>query len=278
MVKKTRAPPAFMDERIILEELGKREQTLSELHQKLRHQTGHHTVQALFKRLQKMVHEKKLVKKEKQYGLSIPWLFSNKRFFDRLCQQTARGPQPAINPESRYGEYVFYSLFEADNFWNELINQLAEQARNKTILMKENYFWWLILNMGFELMTWKNLQRKGFDIRFILLHDTPLNRWARQILCLNGFPTEIREQKEKQDADLNVFAHAILEAEYDSATRNRIRHMFHQYRTIQEIPPKTLTAFLTAKAHITIRVHRDPLLAKSIQQSIGKTIPQKQRR
>lgn len=256
---------------LICEELCASPMTLSELHVHLKKKNlFSRSIQALYKQLKKMTAEKKVSKQHNAYFVSKNWILQNKRFFDSLYQKTARVKNYAALKEN-YEEYIFDSLFDLDNFWNEAIRRILETETEKKIYSKTHYHWWSIVNMSYELNLWKGIKKRGFKPSFMLLNDTSLNRWWVKILKTNGFNARIVNQKKSAYIDWCILGTTIIQVSYDAKTSNTIRTIFNKYRLIEQIPIKKLTELSTARGHFELRLFKNKALADEMKKKFKST-------
>lgn len=255
----------------IAEELVSSRVGLSDLYSLLRKKRLFHgSIQALFKLLKKMVGEGILAKDRKSYSLSKAWVVRNKRFFDRLFDRKSRLESSAPMLSQDYEEYSFDSLFSLDNFWYDAIYRIAKGSAKKKIFIRNSYYWWIILNLNYELLTLSDHKRRGFDIHILLTKDNKLNRWALKVLEEHGFRASIEGDEDDSQIDWNVFDDTLIQVNYDRKTAAAIKRIFGRYKFVEEIPPKELAKLTAGKGKFLLRIIRNRPLAEQMKKGFEK--------
>jgi len=272
MVKNTYFSKLIMEkseEGTIIEELVASAKTLTELKKALdKGKFARKSVQALFKQLNKMVEEGKLEKKGTKYSISKKWILRNKKFFDSLYRKISRKKNEPLLLED-YEEYYFDTLFDLDNFWNDADYQISDKAEEKNVYVKVNYYWWFVLNLSYELTLWKNLKKKGFEIKFIITKDNLLNRWAKKVLEENSYKVTIKKSNDEPQIDYTIFDKTIIQVNYDKKTAKTIQSIFSKYQSINKISAKELSNLSSSKGKVQLKIIKNKPLADEMKKEFN---------
>jgi len=258
-------------EEIILEEITVTPKSLSQLYRLLREKYNFNkSIQALFKILKVLISEGKIIRKDKKYQTSKTWILENKKYFDFIYQKVSRHEKLNVNLNKNYEIYTFDTLFDLDNFWNDAINQITINSESKHIFVKSNYYWWFLLNMNYELLLWRSLNKKGTKIEFKIIRDNKINKWASKILNESGFKCEVIDGKGEEFSDWNIFEDTIIQVTYDVKIQKIIKNIFENNNLIEDIETKKLLDLSTSKGSFQIKIIKDKSLADQIKKEFRK--------
>lgn len=220
---------------------------------------------------------------KKEYEISRKWILESKKFFDNLVDEYQnRGKNfSGTFKNENYAEYKFNTLFELDNFWNDLLMHWAnnlEKNEPKEVCSYNNCHWWFLINLGYEMTLWKYIINKGINSTFVTSKRNFLNEMAMK--NYNSMKAQVAFFTKKppfpENTDINACGNNIIQVTFPKEIMEKLDFLVKKYKSAEDVDPKSLHELVDTKCDIRLLYFRNPEAAKAYREKILASIGKKQ--
>ncbi|MCF7871903.1 hypothetical protein K9L97_02610 [Candidatus Woesearchaeota archaeon] len=223
------------------------------------------TYQGVRKAVEYLQEKTILEKTNKKYSLNQKWIIKYKSFFDKLATKEGKNIHEFSRDivKENYSIYTLNNLLELDMFWGDILTYLPkhlEKDEPKVAIMKPNYCWWMLINLGRETKIYENY--KKLKTKWILTKNNPLNKWAAKIYEDTGAKIKFIKD-DKSNSDINIVGDTIIKVDYTKQIIKKIEEFFKKYKTVQEMSMKEITEIAHKKCEIKLTIYKDKVFAEN---------------
>lgn len=232
------------------------------------------TYHAVKKGIDTLLKKEILVKEKKKYHINKTWLIEHKRQIDKLLTQYEKDKDIKSFDKNRAGEqyatYTFSNLIDCDQFWDDLLFYLAKHIKKDEeheFLVHTHYNWWYLINYGQETKLHKYMIKHKFNTHFLIIGNSPLNKWAKKIYESIGVNSKIIEDKKfNNKMTLNILGDVIIQTFYPKEIMKLLKEIYSNYNNTQEIPLKKITELANKTCDIKLNVFKNREIANSLRE------------
>ncbi|MBU1199598.1 MAG: hypothetical protein KKF46_01615 [Nanoarchaeota archaeon] len=236
------------------------------------------TYQAVRKAIDTLHRQGVLLKEGKKYSINKEWIFKLKSFFDNLLTKYDSGKEihafTSDLVKENYAIYTLSTLYDLDNFWNDILKYLAdhmEPNEKKIAFNYGHYTWWMLINLGSETKLYEYHKKKGILNYFVFFRDLPLNKWSVRMYNELGHKAKLLEDKKiDETVAINVVGDTIIQIKYPKVIVNKVRKFFEKYKNTQEMSMKEITQISHTLCEIKFIMFKNPIMAKSLRENYMK--------
>src|SRR3989338_1491745 len=234
------------------------------------------TYQAVRKAVDTLHAQNVLTKTGKKYAINREWLLKLKSFFDKLLTQYENKTTLKLFhtefAKEDYALYKFNSLYELDNFWEEVMTYWADHEKdNKDYYSYTHYHWWLLINLGKETKLFDHFRKLHINSHVIMCNSQPLNQWASQVYADLG--VKIIKKVQKDDSpmvDINILGNTVIQINYPPNIAKKIKLFYKKYNSVQDMSLKEITRLAHETGDIKFILFKNPNIVKSMVNSFKK--------
>jgi hypothetical protein len=228
------------------------------------------TYQAVRKAVDNLHAQNVLTKTGKKYAINKEWLLKLKSFFDKLLTKYENKTTLKLFhtefAKEDYALYTFNTLYELDNFWDEVMTYWADHEKeNKDYYSHAHYHWWLLINLGKETKLFDHFRKRNIKSHVILRNAQPLNQWASQVYADLG--VKIIKKVQADDTpmvDINILGNTIIQVNYPPNIAKKIQHFYKKYKSVQDMSLKEITQLAHEEGNIKFILFKNPTIVKNM--------------
>lgn len=237
------------------------------------------TYQAIKKAIDTLVHQRVFTKEGKTYRINKQWLMSVKETVDKLLTSYDSGKQiksfTTDFTKDQYAVYTLTSLFELDNFWDDILVYLTHHLQlteHRSFVAQVHYTWWLLINLGREVKLFEGFVKDKIPSYNSVLCNVPLNKLAERSYKSMGVHFKIGSEKPKKDemVDVNVVGDNVIQVHYPQEIVARLADFYQKYKTTQEMSLREITQIVHTPCEIKFTVFKNREIAKNLRESYMK--------
>ncbi len=230
------------------------------------------TYQAVRKAIDALQKENVLKKKEKTYMINKQWVLDLKSFFDKLLTTyetkiSAKLFHTEFVKED-YAIYTFNSLLDLDNFWGEMLLNIAKTDKSeKEFVGYYAYNFWFLINLGRETKLFDDFKKSKFKSYFLVIKDFALNRWGAGLYQSSGVKVKVKNATDIDPSmGLNIIGDTIIQVKYSQEITKKLETFFKTYKTVQEMKLQEITQIAHEPCDITFIMFKNPTLARNLRE------------
>ncbi len=233
------------------------------------------TYQAIKKAIDALVDQGVLGKEERVYRINKKWLMNVKETVDRLLTSYDSGKQiksfTTDFAKDQYAVYTLSSLFELDNFWDDILIYLThhlQASEHRSFVAQVHYSWWLLINLGRETKLFEGFIKEKIPCYNSVLCNTALNKWAERSYKGMGVRFKLGSQKpvEEELVDVNVVGDSVIQVHYPCEIVAQLVAFYKKYTTTQEMSLKEITQIVHTPCEIKFTVFKNREIAQSLRE------------
>lgn len=219
--------------------------------------------QAIYKILNQLIEEKKIIKLKKGFALNQEWIDSmgdlifkfkeshNSKLITGIVEEDIKKFDSTLN---------FNSLEEIYNYTNNLRKTL-----DKKIFFHTTHLWWTLVSSLNNYCLGQNEKNESF---FVCNSDSNLDKWLAESensfgnYCKYGVSCPLHN-------DLFLFGDVVLEIHYPQILREKIDNFFTELKDIKKIDFNLFFKDIFCEKHsIKVLIKKDKEIAKHIKENI----------
>jgi hypothetical protein len=235
------------------------------------------TYQGVRKAVDKLHEQNVLIKKGKKYELNKSWVLQLRSFFDKILTNYDKGSIYNFKRDlakENYAVYTFYSLWELDKFWADILMYLVnnlEKDEPKFSMNYGHYTWWMLINLASEINYIDFYKKKKVDTYFLWLRDLPLNMWSAKIYKAQGHKCIVKEIPEIDETiAVNTVGDTIIQVKYSKDIVKKVKSFFEKYSSVQDMSMKEITEIAHSKCEIKFIVFKNKPMAENLNKTYMK--------
>jgi len=234
------------------------------------------TYQAVRKAVDALHSQNVLKKTNKTYSINKEWVLKLKSFFDKLLTTyETKTPIKLFHNEfakEDYAVYTFNNLLDLDNFWGDIMAYWADHEKGKKeFVAYSHYSWWFLINLGSETKLFNYYNKKKIKSYILFLKDVPLNHWGASLYESIGVKMKVvTDKKIDDDTGLNILGSTVIQVKYPKNILNSLKHIYHKYKTAQDVPPSEITKLAHETGDIKFIMFKNPSIAKNLRETYKK--------
>ena len=231
------------------------------------------SIQAVYKELRNLMETGVVVKANKKYSLSLPWILQSYAFVEKAYENYFENA--ALDDLLPAGEkravWKFRDLKRADDLWIQAVLALIQELKTDTVYGWIPHPWFSIIHYQKDVRFQDSLRLQGAKYYFMIGGETFLDKhfaeeWPKDVYFVSMAPGPFDD---KRDLYLNVIGDYILTISVDEKTQQRIDDFFDSICTLQELTLAKSLSLFDSQAAIKVSLERHAVKAKKLSKSFS---------
>lgn len=233
-----------------------------------------YTIQGIYKSLRGLQAAGVVVRAQKRYGLSMPWVVRMLQFARELEEKQLNGrPIADLLPAPGDSQtWIFFDLLRMDDFWNHLVISLLETTQAPRMYEFIPHPWFDLVAAEKEREFANALRVAGSTFYMAVGGRTPLDvacskTWPRDVFVfsLDKSPWEFQ-----RTLHLDVIGEFIITIQIQKRMAGEIDSLFQSVRGRTDLDARKVIAVLTGKTRVRLTLARDAAKAAALAKKFRK--------
>ncbi len=247
--------------------------SVADLHRALKKSKTSVTLQHLYRKINTLVSEEIMIKRNSKLTLNLVWLSYMEFFATESRERLISDRTKAVFPLKK-GQRISFSastIGDVQTLWNHLLIQLHRASPQKQLYKYYSHSWWVWNKRTLDVNFYRKIYENGVRCLWLYGGNTLLDREAAQMYpdildsCIAPdapFP--------KEGYNLNVYGDYVFECIFPENIAKHLELVFRSIDSVTKEDKEFLDDIFTMRGDFTVTVWHNPQLASKLRTKIGR--------